>query len=81
MMEIDYEKIERLLYEYVDPFEVPGALEAIKEALRSVDPADIVRCGDCKWFFDNDCLHTQGLVVPFGHCYCSYGERRDDDQH
>lgn len=44
----------------------------------SAEP-QIVRCGDCTWFVDNECLHSLGLVAPFDHCYCSYGERRADE--
>lgn len=32
------ETCENLLYAYIDPFEVPGALEAVKDALRFAEP-------------------------------------------
>ena len=64
------------------------ATEIIK-AIRCIDNgteiAPVVRCGDCR-YFDNEamhCDHHMSTMLPLSRkaCdFCSYGERRDDNE-
>ena len=66
------------------------ALEAIKtaepgqeydevEKVPSVDAVPVVRCGDCKWLFNdsNTFFKPCEVIIPEKDWYCAYGERRE----
>ena len=77
MIGIDYNKLERLLYEYVDPLEVPGALKAIEEA----EVINIVRCGECKYYsLTFECMKDECGIEEPSTWFCADGERRADDE-
>lgn len=49
----------------------------------AADVVEVVRCKDCKWFFqdaDNEpcCRNVCGLVIVTDEDFCSLGERRKD---
>lgn len=66
------------------------AICALKD-IPSADVVEVVRCKDCKWYmeyiprkgesammcFCNCCIGGQGKKKPTD--YCSYGERKEDD--
>jgi hypothetical protein len=60
---------------------VGGCIIEIQD-LPTVDAVEVVRCKDC----DNTCSGNNGLVCTIWGCgtypdsYCSYGERKDNDQ-
>lgn len=65
---------------------VDGVLMAVKSAVEkmpTVDAVPVVRCKDCKWFYESDtvicCEKHTGLALARKDDYCSYGERRKDD--
>lgn len=39
---------------------------------------ELVRCENCTWFRNNDCINLQGLMLPDVDDYCSYGQRKED---
>lgn len=51
------------------------------EELPTVDAVPVVRCGECKWFYESDtiicCEKHKGLALARKDDYCSYGERKD----
>ena len=65
-----------------------AALDAIKfaelgceydevEKVPSVDAVPVVRCGDCKWLFNdsNTFFKPCEVIIPEKDWYCAYGER------
>lgn len=65
------------------------AIDAIVEAAPTVDAVEVVRCKDCKhgqWHIDLKGLRYLVCSYPFGHGlivgnhnFCSWGERRGDE--
>ena len=61
------------------------AVQSIIDDAPAVDAVEVVRCKDCKWLYngyDQYCCtkHTGlALIKPSGEDFCSYGERRADD--
>lgn len=53
----------------------------ILSALPTVDAVPVVRCKDCKWCDMGECEHKFGLLVANDENYCSYGVRKDGDEH
>lgn len=52
--------------------------------LCDIDFVEVVRCMDCRFYhkdFDDkyDCHRPCGMMYPCANDFCSYGERRDDD--
>ena len=39
---------------------------------------EVVRCKDCKWFDDNECIDPRGMVWSLSEHYCSCGERGNE---
>ena len=56
--------------------------KALKEAIGrvpSVDAVEVVRCKDCVYFWDGVCTaHTDAICTDENE-FCSWGERREDD--
>ena len=51
------------------------------EQCKTVDAVPVVRCKDCKFFHDKGyCTKTTGLTRIKPDYYCSYGERKDNEQ-
>lgn len=59
-----------------------GVVHKIKTQ-SSIDAVEVVRCKDCKHLYDamDDycCMSHKGLVKICENSFCSYGERKDDD--
>lgn len=57
------------------------AIRGAVENMPSVDAVPVVRCGECKWFYESDtvicCEKHTGLALARKDDYCSYGERKD----
>ena len=53
------------------------------KALPSVDAVEVVRCKDCKWFNKLGCAISinDESDKPKETDFCSFGERKDDEQH
>lgn len=56
-------------------------------SMPTVDAVPVVRCKDCKFFWnmenfgeDSVCRRRNGLVGADKNAYCSYGERRADNE-
>ena len=49
----------------------------------TVDAVPVVRCKDCKWLYDDMddycCRSHRGLVRICENSFCSYGERKEND--
>lgn len=43
------------------------------------DVVKVVRCKDCTWFSEGTCKNAFGLVSFDENAFCSYGERRNND--
>lgn len=41
---------------------------------------ELVRCVNCTWFRNNDCINPHGIMLPDVDDYCSYGHRKGDDE-
>lgn len=41
---------------------------------------ELVRCENCTWFRENDCINPHGIMLPDVDDYCSYGQRREIDE-
>lgn len=41
---------------------------------------ELVRCKDCKHNLSNICYHDFAMNVIWDDSFCSYGERREDDE-
>jgi hypothetical protein len=41
---------------------------------------ELVRCENCTWFLNNDCINPLGITLPDVDDYCSYGQRKEDDE-
>lgn len=45
----------------------------------SIDSVPVVRCGDCKYFYSDDChFHEWYRAEPHFNDYCSRGERKEN---
>lgn len=66
---------DRLEHEEITPLEY----EELCEPLRNV--VEVVRCKDCKWLKpDGKCkAFADYQIRPSASDYCSYGERREED--
>lgn len=82
---IDYNKFHDYICGFVDPYEIPAVENAVDKAMKR----DLVRCGECKFYLWLD--ETCALVATRLHffemdkrwtkdCFCSWGERRADDE-
>ena len=40
---------------------------------------ELVRCENCTWFRDNDCINPLGMMLPDVDDYCSYGQRKEEN--
>ena len=47
------------------------------ERLPSAQP--VIRCKDCKYHGYNECFHKLGLMTAFDNNFCSYAERKEQD--
>lgn len=62
-----------------------GELEAVLDDVLSAPTIDIVRCGECKWWWKEWETCTHNNLVDGHNCattfkadsFCSYGERRE----
>lgn len=45
----------------------------------AADVVEVVRCRDCKWYQKGECRETGGLMDVKPDDFCSYGERRCED--
>lgn len=54
-----------------------AAIEALQAQLPK--RVEIVRCGDCKWLFNdsNTFFKPCEVIIPEKDWYCAYGERRE----
>lgn len=64
-------------------FTVESALKVIDQA-PTVDAVPVIRCKDCKYWETmpegmKDCSNSQGIAYPKDNDFCSYGERKDDE--
>lgn len=53
------------------------------EQLPAVDAVPVVRCKDCRYFSTANipsCTSPYGIIDPEPDDFCSYGERRDDNE-
>ena len=39
---------------------------------------ELVRCKNCVWFRDNDCINPHGIMLPDVDDFCSRGQRKED---
>ena len=80
--------IENEYREWGEEYDALQILGDIEDA-PAVDALEVVRCRDCKWYFENEdyetlnaipfCDHPEGGGVTRGkHWYCGDGERRED---
>jgi hypothetical protein len=55
--------------------------EKMVEDIAKVDAVEVVRCKDCKFNKGhNKCLNEHSIIdIPKDDDYCSYGERKDED--
>ena len=53
------------------------ALDSLVEYKLTNDIAKVVYCKNCKWKYDEGCIHMLGMLRPNDDDYCSYGERKD----
>jgi hypothetical protein len=51
-------------------------LVAFADAIAQQEPIDIVRCGECKSWYNGWCYKHSRAFEPNG--FCSYGEREDE---
>lgn len=54
------------------------ALDSLVEYKLTNDIEKVVYCNNCKWRYDEECIHLCGMLKPNNDDYCSYGERKDD---
>ena len=67
---------EKYFYEHLDDVHIAAAMNAIDE-MPAADVAPVVRCKDCKWYpFCCRTIRTDGNRPDD---YCSYGERKEND--
>ena len=56
----------------------PRFNKVIREALKEAQP-EVVHCRDCRYENTGECEHKFGLLVANDENFCSYGERREDN--
>ena len=56
----------------------PRFNRVIREALKDARP-EVVHCRDCRYENTGECEHKFGLLVANDENFCSYGERREDN--
>lgn len=39
---------------------------------------ELVRCENCTWFRNNDCINLHGLMLPDVDDYCSCAQRKEE---
>ena len=51
----------------------------VLEELPTIDAVPVVRCGECKWLFNdsNTFFKPCEVIIPEKDWYCAYGERRE----
>ena len=37
----------------------------------------LVRCSECRWFRNNECMNIHGLIDTSPYAFCSFGERKE----
>lgn len=64
----------------------PGKARKLMEDAPTIDAVEVVRCKDCKygdWDSEPDdamvCMRTKDGFWRSGNDFCSYGERKEDD--
>ena len=61
-----------------------GDLVDVFAEVPTADVVEVVRCRDCKWLYDEMddycCRSHRGLARICENSFCSYGERRANDQ-
>ena len=64
---------------------IAGSIINNKEVLPSADVVEVVRCGECQWYDNDECQNPRIHMSDSAHLYtdkadfCSYGERRTDN--
>lgn len=55
-------------------------LAVVLKCLNDLEPVDLVRCGECKWWNEetHGCNRNPCIKAWWETDYCSYGERRTD---
>lgn len=57
-------------------------IESFTDGIKSLEPADVVqvvRCKDCLFFTTGkSCCRPEGLIKAREDAFCSYGERREE---
>jgi hypothetical protein len=59
-------------------YDANAVLDSI-DAQPTADAVEVVRCRDCKWYQKGECRETGGLMDVKPDDFCSYGERRCED--
>ena len=64
---------------YTDPLNVLTEVRDRINALPAIDAVPVVRCGECKWLFNdsNTFFKPCEVIIPEKDWYCAYGERRE----
>lgn len=39
---------------------------------------ELVRCKNCVWFREGDCINPHGIMLPDEDDFCSWGQREED---
>lgn len=82
---IDADEVYKVLTDYYN-HKTEIQHKALKEAIGrvpSIDAVEVVRCKDCKWRGELGCAVSivDESDIPDDDDYCSWGERREDDNH
>lgn len=67
---------------YVAKLDDDDSIEIFPNAIKDIDPNDIVhvvRCKDCRWYAGKGNYCTNNMLTQFDHFFCYYGERKEDD--
>lgn len=69
---IEHDALSQVYYSKSD------AIDCVK-ATPTADVVQVVRCKDCKYFISGVCRHDLAMNLSRDDDFCSYGERRKED--